>query len=80
VAKTKVAKFGKRTRISDGNYVAEIIPRRYVDVEIFHYVIQPKGSREVVSYGQERTLEDAQRAVRMDLDELLGHTRAAGQS
>jgi hypothetical protein len=57
-------------RIERNGYVADIIPslsEKYGD--IYHYVIQPIGSREIVHWGQEVSMQRAKEMVNLYLDE-----------
>src|SRR4051812_4698662 len=57
-------------RIERDGFVADIIVSRPEGHnEIYHYVIQPAGSREIVHWGQEVSLQRAQECVDEYIDD-----------
>jgi len=60
-----------------GPFRADILLDRYRRDDIFHYVIQRKGSREVCAWGQERSKAAALSAAERQIDLLLGSESVA---
>jgi hypothetical protein len=57
-------------RIERDGFVADIIiSRRDGSPDLYHYVIQPAGSREIVHWGQEVSLQRAQECVDEFIDD-----------
>lgn len=63
--------------IRAGDYMADIVADRIHPGESFHYVIQQKGSREILSWSMEPSMDAAMRAVRTELSNLAGKKRQA---
>jgi hypothetical protein len=62
--------------IERNGYTADIIASlsRYGD--IYHYVIQPVGSREIIHWGQEVSMQRAKETVDLILDEFGSRKKA----
>lgn len=72
--KGTVAKQGTRrghdnTRIERAGYIADILTSTSFSGQIFHYVIQRKGSAEIAHWGQELSMQRALECVNEFLDE-----------
>ena len=59
--------------IERDGYIADILVSTAYPGQIYHYIIQPADSPAVLSWGQERTLEDAQQAIDDYLNLLCRH-------
>jgi hypothetical protein len=57
-------------RIERNGYVAEIIASLSKYGDIYHYVIQPVGSRDIVHWGQEVSMQRAKEMVESYLDDF----------
>jgi hypothetical protein len=58
-------------RIERNGFVADIIVSRSEGgTELYHYVVQPVGSRDIVHWGQEVSLQRAQECVDEYIDEF----------
>jgi hypothetical protein len=60
-----------------GPFRADILPDRYRRTDIFHYVVQRNGSREVLACGQERSKAAAISAAERQLELLMESEPAA---
>jgi hypothetical protein len=58
------------TRLTIGNYVADILvdPRSYATV--YHWIVQRIGSAEIIAWSQEKSFEEAEEAARECLRNL----------
>ena len=58
------------TRLTIGNYIADILvdPRSYATV--YHWIIQRIGSAEIIAWSQESSFEDAEQVARERLRNL----------
>jgi hypothetical protein len=54
-----------------GPFRASILPDRFHGNSLLHYVVQRKGSRNVLAWGQERTLAAARHAAERQIDLLM---------
>ncbi len=61
------------TRLTLGDYLADILLDARQDGTIYHWIVQRVGSAAIVQWGQEYTFEDAHSAVITYL-ENLSHT------
>lgn len=59
-------------------FLAEIYMNDKVEPSVHHYVVTCKGSAEILGWGQERSAEAAERAVRNRIEELSRRSFAAG--
>jgi len=63
--------------IRRGDYAADIVADRVTPGELFQYVIQHKGSMEILSWGTENTMNDAIWTVEAELDDLTRKKRVS---
>lgn len=54
-----------------GPFRADVLPDRFYRNSLFHYVVQRKGAREVLAWGQERTIAGARHAAERQMDLLM---------
>jgi len=62
------------TRLSVGNYIADILLDARPSGTIYHWIVQRVGSATIIQWGQEYTFEDAYSAVSAYL-ETLSHSQ-----
>jgi len=58
------------TRLSVGDYIADILLDARPDGTIYHWIVQRVGSAAIIQWGQEYTFEDAYSAVTSYLENL----------
>lgn len=58
------------TRLTLGEYIADILLDARFNAKIFHWIVQRVGSVAIVDWGQEYTFEDAKSAAQTCLDNL----------
>lgn len=58
------------TRLSVGEYIADILLDARADGTIYHWIVQRVGSAAIIQWGQEYTFEDAHSAVTAYLENL----------
>ena len=58
------------TRLTVGNYIADILLDARPDGTIYHWIVQRVGSAAIIHWGQEYTFEDAYTSVSACLAEL----------
>jgi hypothetical protein len=58
------------TRISVGDYIADILLDARQDGTLYHWIVQRVGSAAIIQWGQEYTFEDAYSAVSAYLENL----------
>lgn len=58
------------TRLSVGNYIADILLDARPNGTIYHWIVQRVGSAAIIQWGQEYTFEDAYAAVSSYLENL----------
>ncbi|HXA86854.1 MAG TPA: hypothetical protein VNZ47_17345 [Candidatus Dormibacteraeota bacterium] len=58
------------TRLSVGDYIADILLDARPDGTIYHWIVQRVGSAAIIQWGQEYTFEDAYSAVTSYLEKL----------
>jgi hypothetical protein len=58
------------TRLSVGNYIADILLDARPNGTIFHWIVQRVGSAAIIQWGQEYSFEDAHSAVTAYLENL----------
>ena len=65
--------------IRRGDFAADIVADRVNPGESFQYVIQQRGSREVLSWGMESAMDDAIRTVESELANLTRNRRLSAR-
>jgi len=63
VAAAKMASEPPNTRLSLGDYIADILLDARPNGTIYHWIVQRVGSAAIIQWGQEYTFEDAYSAV-----------------
>jgi hypothetical protein len=58
------------TRLSVGDYIADILLDARPDGTLYHWIVQRVGSAAIIQWGQEYTFEDAYSAVSAYLENL----------
>lgn len=58
------------TRLSVGDYIADILLDARPNGTIYHWIVQRVGSAAIIQWGQEYTFEDAHSAVTSYLESL----------
>jgi hypothetical protein len=66
----KQASDPSNTRLSIGDYIADILIDARHDGTIYHWIVQRVGSAAIIQWGQEYTFEDAHSAVKDYLEKL----------
>src|SRR5882724_1652938 len=66
----KLAPEPPNTRLSVGDYIADILLDARPDGTIYHWIVQRVGSAAIIQWGQEYTFEDAYSAVTSYLENL----------
>ena len=66
----KMAQEPPNTRLSVGNYIADILLDARPNGTIYHWIVQRVGSAAIIQWGQEYTFEDAYSAVSAYLENL----------
>jgi hypothetical protein len=70
VVAAKQAPEPPNTRLSVGDYIADILLDARHDGTIYHWIVQRVGSAAIIQWGQEYTFEDAHSAVTSYLENL----------
>jgi hypothetical protein len=65
-------------RLSVGPYFADIVRNSQAHELSFHWIMQKVGSARVIAWGQEATLEAAEKAAYAHLQEQLAKEQSAG--
>jgi hypothetical protein len=73
VAAARQVKEPENTRLTLGNYIADVLLDARHNAKIFHWIVQKVGSAVIVHWGQEYTFEDAKTAAQSCLETLAGH-------
>ncbi len=73
----KQAKEPENTRLTLGDYIADVLLDARHNAKIFHWIVQRVGSAAVVDWGQEYTFEDAKTAAQNCLENLVGQQKKA---
>ena len=73
VAAAKQAQEPENTRLTLGNYIADILLDARHNARIFHWIVQRIGSAAIVHWGQEYTFENAKTAAQHCLETLAGN-------
>ena len=63
----KLAPEPPNTRLSIGDYIADILLDARPNGTIYHWIVQRVGSAAIIQWGQEYTFEDAYTAVMFEL-------------
>ena len=71
MAAAKMASEPPNTRLSLGDYIADILLDARPNGTIYHWIVQRVGSAAIIQWGQEYTFEDAYSAVSAYL-EIVG--------
>jgi len=66
----KQAKEPENTRLTLGNYIADVLLDARYNAKIFHWIVQRVGSASIVHWGQEYTFENAKSAAQSCLENL----------
>jgi hypothetical protein len=66
----KLAPEPPNTRLSVGDYIADILLDARPNGTIYHWIVQRIGSAAIIQWGQEYTFEDAYAAVSAYLENL----------
>ena len=66
----KLAPEPPNTRLSVGNYIADILLDARPEVTIYHWIVQRVGSAAIIRWGQEYTFDDAHAAVATYLEDM----------
>src|SRR5258707_10946996 len=63
------------TRLSVGDYIADILLDARPNGTIYHWIVQRIGSAAIIQWGQEYTFEDAYTAVKAYLENFAGDVK-----
>jgi hypothetical protein len=63
------------TRLSVGNYIADILLDARPEGTIYHWIVQRVGSAAIIHWGQEYTFEDAHATVKAYLGDLTRNAK-----
>jgi hypothetical protein len=66
----KLAPEPPNTRLSEGDYIADILLDARPEGTIYHWIVQRVGSAAIIHWGQEYTFEDAHATVKNYLENL----------
>jgi hypothetical protein len=69
-AAAKRAPEPENTRLTLGDYLADVLLDTRHDAKIFHWIVQKIGSAAIIHWGQERTFQDAKSAAESYLESL----------
>ena len=70
VAAVKQASEPENTRLTLGDYLADVLLDARHDAKIFHWIVQKVGSAAIIHWGQEHTFQDAKSAAQSYLESL----------
>jgi hypothetical protein len=70
VAAVKQAPEPENTRLTLGDYLADVLLDTRHDAKIFHWIVQKIGSAAIIHWGQEHTFQDAKAAAQSYLEIL----------
>lgn len=68
------------TRLTLGDFIADVIIDRHGDAPVYHYIVQRIGSAEVLDWGQEYSFEAAEERAKAVLAELVQNQSNQGQA
>lgn len=74
---TKQAPELSNTRLSQGDYIADILLDARHNAKIFHWIVQRIGSPAIVHWGQEYTFTEAKAAAQSYLESLSKQNKTA---
>lgn len=67
----------KRT-LASGSYEAEFFTDQWADPPLVHYIVTRRGETDILAWGQERTMSDAERAAMDCMRDLHKRHTATG--
>ena len=67
----------KRT-LASGGYEAEFFTDQWADPPLVHYIVTKKGETDILAWGQESTMHDAERVAMECMHDLYKRNAAAG--
>jgi len=70
VAAAKQAFEPENTRLTLGDYLADVLLDTRHDAKIFHWIVQKVGSAAIIHWGQEHTFQEAKAAAETYLESL----------
>ena len=70
VAAARQAKEPENTRLTLGDYIADVLLDARHNAKIYHWIVQRVGSAAIVYWGQGYTFEDAKKAAQSCLEKL----------
>jgi hypothetical protein len=70
VAAVKQAPEPENTRLTLGDYLADVLLDTRHDAKNFHWIVQKIGSAAIIHWGQEHTFQDAKSAAQSYLEIL----------
>lgn len=70
VAAAKQAHEPENTRLTLGDYLADVLLDTRHSAKVFHWIVQKIGSAEIIHWGQEHTFEEAKSAAESYLESL----------
>lgn len=73
VAAARQAQEPGNTRLTLGDYIADVLLDTRHNAKIFHWIVQRVGSVAIVHWGQEYTFEAAKSAAEACLENLAGN-------
>jgi len=59
------------TRLTLGDYIADIVLDTRHQGQIYHWIVQKVGSAEILQWGQEHSFEQAEREARICLENFV---------
>lgn len=70
VAAAKQAHEPENTRLTLGDYLADVLLDTRHDAKLFHWIVQKIGSAAIIHWGQEHTFDEAKAAAESYLEIL----------
>ncbi len=70
VAAVRQAPEPENTRLTLGDYLADVLLDTRHDAKIFHWIVQKVGSAAIIHWGQEHTFQEAKSAAQTYLEIL----------
>lgn len=68
------------TRLTLGDFIADVIVDRKADLPVYHYIVQRIGSADVLDWGQEPTFEAAEEHAKNVLAEMVKNDAENGEA